>query len=145
MIKCNLFWCKRHPDCANRDSKSPDFELLSLVTSNTMKHIGISNRCGEFWHDHYSDVKKSAMTSQITSVSIVWSPVCSGADQRKHQSCASVAWGESTSHHWIPLTKGQQCKKCFHFMTSSWVLTNTSWDNEETYSRPILCRIFLNE
>ena len=33
---------------------------------------------------HYSDVIMSAMSSQITSVSIVYSTVCSGADQRKH-------------------------------------------------------------
>ena len=33
---------------------------------------------------HYGDVIMSAMASQITSVSIVCSPACSGADQRKH-------------------------------------------------------------
>ena len=31
--------------------------------------------------------------SQITGVSIICSPVCSGADQRKHQSSASLAFG----------------------------------------------------
>ena len=34
----------------------------------------------------------SAMASQITGVSIVYSTVCSGADQRKHQSSASLAF-----------------------------------------------------
>ena len=36
------------------------------------------------------------MASQITGVSIVYSTVCSGADQRKHQSSASLAfvWSE---------------------------------------------------
>ena len=33
----------------------------------------------------------SAMTSQIIGISIVYSTVCSGADQRKHQSPASLA------------------------------------------------------
>ena len=33
----------------------------------------------------------SVMVSQITSVSIVYWPVCSGADQRKYQSPASLA------------------------------------------------------
>ena len=28
-------------------------------------------------------------------------------------------WGESTSHHWIPLTKGQWYGKCSHVMMSS--------------------------
>ena len=37
-------------------------------------------------HNQYSDIIMSAMTSQITSVSIVYSTVCSGTDQRKlHQ------------------------------------------------------------
>ena len=39
---------------------------------------------------HYCDVLMSTMTSQITGVSIVCSTVCSGADQRKHQSSASL-------------------------------------------------------
>ena len=33
--------------------------------------------------DHYSDVILSAMASQITGVSIVYSTVCSGPDQKK--------------------------------------------------------------
>ena len=42
--------------------------------------------------NHYSDVIASAMASQITRVSIVCSNVWSGADQRKHQSSASLAF-----------------------------------------------------
>ena len=41
---------------------------------------------------HYCDVIMSAMASQITSVSMVFSTVCSGPDQRKHQSSASLAF-----------------------------------------------------
>ena len=41
---------------------------------------------------HYNDVKMNAMASQITSVSIVCLTVYSGADQRKHQSSASLAF-----------------------------------------------------
>ena len=40
-----------------------------------------------------------AMASQITSVSIVYSTVCSGADQRKHQSSASLAYVRGI-HRW---------------------------------------------
>ena len=36
---------------------------------------------------------------------------CSGADQRKHQSASSLAFVRGIL--WIPLTKGQQCGKCF--------------------------------
>ena len=49
-----------------------------------------------------------AMASQITSLTIVYSAFYSGADQRKHQSSASMAFcGEITGHQWIPRTKGQ--------------------------------------
>ena len=44
---------------------------------------------------HYDDVTIGTMASQITSLTIVYSTVYSGADQRKHQSSASLAfvWG----------------------------------------------------
>ena len=64
----------------------------------------------------------TAMASQITSLTVVYSTVYSDADQRKHQSSASLAfvWG-SHGDRWIPRTKGQLRGKCFHFMTSSWI------------------------
>ena len=44
------------------------------------------------WTRDYSDVTMSAMASQITSLTIVNSTVHSGADQRKYQSSASLAF-----------------------------------------------------
>ena len=41
---------------------------------------------------NYSDVIMGAMVSQITSLTIVYSVVYSGEDQRKHQSSASLAF-----------------------------------------------------
>ena len=41
---------------------------------------------------HYDDVIMGAMTSQITSLTIAYSTVYSDADQRKHQSSASLAF-----------------------------------------------------
>ena len=38
------------------------------------------------FHNHYDDVIMGAMASQITSLTIVYSTVYSGADQSKHQS-----------------------------------------------------------
>ena len=56
----------------------------------------------------YNDVIMSAMASQITSVLIICSTVCSGADQRKHQALRHwPLWGESTGDRWIPHSKGQ--------------------------------------
>ena len=73
---------------------------------------------------HYSDVIMGAMASQITSLMIVYSTICSDADQRKHQSSASLAfvrgihrWPLNSPHKW-PVTR-----KCFHLMTSSWVVS----------------------
>ena len=41
---------------------------------------------------HYGDVIMGTITSQITSLTIVYSTVYSDADQRKHQSSASLAF-----------------------------------------------------
>ena len=65
---------------------------------------------------HYSDAIMSRMVSQITGVSIVYSMVCSGADQRKHQSFASLAF-VSGIHQW-PVNfwyKGPVTQKMFPF------------------------------
>ena len=70
---------------------------------------------------HYDDVIMDAIASQITSLTIVYSSVYSGADQSKHPSSASLAfvWGihrgpVNSPHKW-PVKR-----KCFHLMTSSW-------------------------
>ena len=44
------------------------------------------------WKRHYRDVIMSAMASQITGVLSVCSNICSGADERKHQSSVSLAF-----------------------------------------------------
>ena len=60
---------------------------------------------------YYSDVIMGAMTSQITSLTIVYSPVYSGTDQRTYQSSASMAfvrgihrWPVNFPHKW-PVTR----------------------------------------
>ena len=52
-----------------------------------------------YWAPHYSDVIMSAMASQITRVFIAHSTLCSGADQRKHQSSASLVFVKRI-HRW---------------------------------------------
>ena len=60
---------------------------------------------------HYKDVIMSAMVSKITSLAIVYTIVYSGADQRKHQSSASLAFvrgihrGPVNSPHKGPVTR----------------------------------------
>ena len=41
---------------------------------------------------HYNDVIMSTMESQITSLTIIYSTVYSGAEKRKHQSSATLAF-----------------------------------------------------
>ena len=50
---------------------------------------------------HYCDVIMGAMASEITSLTIVYSTVYSGKDQRKHQSSVSLAFGRGI--HWEPV------------------------------------------
>ena len=72
---------------------------------------------------HYNDAIMGTMASQITSLTIVYLTVYSRADQRKHQSFASLAfvrefqrWPVNSPH------KGRWRRKCFHLMTPSWKL-----------------------
>ena len=70
----------------------------------------ISNAGGWFISvkfSHDGDVTMGAMASQITSLTIVYSAVYSGANQRKHQSSASLAfvwgihrWPVNSPHKW---------------------------------------------
>ena len=50
---------------------------------------------------HYNDFIKGLMAYQITSLAIVYSTVYSGADQRKYQSSASLAFVRGNDR-WIP-------------------------------------------
>ena len=52
---------------------------------------------------HYSDVRMGAIASQITSLTIVYSIVYSDANQRKHQSSASLV-PVNSPHKW-PVTR----------------------------------------
>ena len=62
-------------------------------------------------HLHYGDVIMGAIASQITSITIVYSTFYSDADQRKHQSSASLAFergihrGPVNSPHKWPVTQ----------------------------------------
>ena len=64
-----------------------------------------------WWVSHYGDVVMGTVASQITSLTIVYSTVYSGADQRKHQSSASLALvrgihrGPVNSPHKWPVTR----------------------------------------
>ena len=78
--------------------------------------------CMGLWHGwaitfhHNSDVIMASMASQIISLTIVYSTVYSGADQRKHQSSAPLAFVRGM-HRW-PVNsphKGPVTRKMFLF------------------------------
>ena len=121
----------------NCDIMQNPFSILSIILWSVIINFRLSIIETIYWitwfnilvitvHFHYNDIIMSAMASQITSLRIIYSTLYSGADQRKHQSSASLAFGRGIHHdRWIPPTRGQKCGKCFHLMTSSCMLC--SW------------------
>ena len=87
--------------------------ILSISCRSGVWESGILRRRmrGSTWNVcffHYNDVIMGAIASKITSLTIVYSTVYSGADQRKHKSSASLAFvREFTRDRWIPRTNGQ--------------------------------------
>ena len=99
-------------------------EVVLLTTTGAANHgkivtmmlCQLSIMASQFTSYHYNEVIMSTMASQITSLTIVYSPVYSGGDQRKHQSSAALAfvWG---IHRW-PVNsphKGPVTRKMFPF------------------------------
>ena len=105
--------------------------LKNMGESTAIKRITMTLTNSHFWwwcrnmpskinQNHYNDVIMGAKASQITSLTIVYSIVCSDADQRKHQSSALLAFVWVIHRgRCIPRTNGQLRRKCLHFMTSS--------------------------
>ena len=94
-----------------------DFSGLSLVLTN-------------FNSMHYNDVIMGTIESQITSFAIVYSTVYSDADQRKHQSSASLLFCAGNSpHKWLVT------RKMFPFDDVIMV----GWRND-----PVRCEVFDN-
>ena len=81
---------------------------------------------GEWWY--YSDVMMGAMASQITSLTLVYSIVYSGRDERKHQSTASLVFVRGI-HRW-PVNsphKGQVTRKMFPFYDVIMTIGSVDW------------------
>ena len=105
---------------------SMTFILSEMIINYKLGYISI----GYWVHDmHYDDVIMGAIASQITSLTIVYSTVYSGADQSKNQSPASLAfvWGihrgpVNSPHKW-PVTR-----KMFPFddVIMAWNIVQTS-------------------
>ena len=78
------------------NSTRTNFLVISSYATITKER----RRCTyEVFLNRFCDVIMSAMVSQLTGVSIVCSTVDSGADERKHQSSASLAFVRGI-HRW---------------------------------------------
>ena len=88
----------------------PCYSIVCVFSSN------LFNVAKQLSLDHYSDVIMSSMASQITSIWIVCSNLCSGADQRKHHSSAPLASSRGI-HRWQVNSphKGPVTRKMFPF------------------------------
>ena len=99
--RISILWC-----CILNLSKQS--VLLSMISRDN----AIACIMNHTMHDHYNDVIMGAIASQITRLTIVYSIVYSDADQRKHQSSASLAfvWGihrgpVNSPHKWPVMRK----------------------------------------
>ena len=72
-----------------------------IYTANANEFVQSCIGCSDAstWLCHYNDVLMGAMASEITSLTIIYSTVYSGADQRKRQSSASLAFVRGI-HRW---------------------------------------------
>ena len=103
----------------------------------------ILNSTGSTIHpNHYNDVIMGAIASQITSLMIVYSTVYSDADQRKHQSSASLAfvWGIHRGLVKSP-RKWPVTRKMFPFDDVIMIYLRCPWDNganQENFVFPLV-------
>ena len=95
------YFCRRSKNC-----------LLSVHVNCKPGVVMMQTLSMNIWHrNHYNDVIMGAIASQITSFTIVYSIVYGDADQRKHQSSASLAFvrgihrGPVNSPHKWPITR----------------------------------------
>ena len=85
-------------------------QILEIISQWTQVSICSTQSISELLV-HYNDVIMSAIPSHMTRLTIVHSIVYSDADQRKHQSCASLAFvrgihrGPVNSPHKWPVTR----------------------------------------
>ena len=104
----NSSFMKMHLKCRQLNWRPfcPGWRWVVSSNNDQVHWPGLNELMGT--HPHYNDVIMGAIPSQITSPTIVYSTV---ADQRKHQSSASLAfvrgihrWPVNSPHKW-PVTR----------------------------------------
>ena len=118
----------RQQTCTRPEFLDPILERHTRRRPGRPTHAG--NHCNTVLQNkllHYNDVTMDSIVSIITSLTIVYSAVYSGADQRKHR--------------WIPRTNGQLRGICFHLMTSSW---SHDWEAAENATASLTFRCVIH-
>ena len=119
--QCTLFRPNKNINLLDLILESRKILFCWPIQSNNVSDPGDPAETADILSSHYGDVIMGEIASQITSLAIVYPTVYSDADQRKHQSFASLAFVRGIHRErWIPRTNGQLRGKCFHLMTSSW-------------------------
>ena len=90
IIANNRFASRCKSSLFNNRSRKGTASPAAVILQITLKQKAVGDRNES--HSHYNDVTMSAIASQIISPGIVYSTVYSGADQRKHQSSAGLAF-----------------------------------------------------
>ena len=139
------YWCPPSRLCL----KMSDSNIWRMSEANEWKshilleRVNISDMSQSSISYHYSDVIIGPMASQITSLTIVYSTVCSGADQRKYQSSASLAFVRGI-HRWLVNSphKGPVTRKMLPFddvIMSILNVTLTEMNNSNTDTHVETC------
>ena len=84
------FYCFTSPFVPNLEAKSVVPATITRNSEHCWRSLECLYRFSLSGYTHCRDVIMNAMASQITGVSIVYSTICAGAYQRKHQSSASL-------------------------------------------------------
>ena len=83
----------RQSECAILGTQTGKYRMAIGLRPHALKYFINTDKTKWFYRIYHSAVIMSAIASQITSVSVVCSTVCSCADQRKHQRPASLTFG----------------------------------------------------
>ena len=116
ILSARTLWKQFRMNASRRDDYNTVIVILPDIIKSKFFNVLLKVCKNAFIEHHYSDVMMSAMAFPITAVSIVCSTVCSGADQRKHQSSATLAFVRGI-HRW-PVDsphKGPVTRKMFPF------------------------------
>ena len=127
LFSCGVVsFCVVIQNVSNCNYLCPKYTLLHKEWISPITLKGIASITGSIyaysipWNHsyHYDDVIMGAIASLITSLTIVYSTVYSDADQRTHQSSASLAFvcgihrGSVNSPHKWPLTRKMMTSSC---------------------------------